>query len=90
MKIFGKINLKYYMSLSVLSYIHVPLFNIDMSLFCIDMNIEAHFYRYIDISDINDSSSIFHNNSPFSSTEGIGKPFFSTCEQATNREIMIK
>ena len=27
-----------------------------MSLFCIDMNIEAHFYRYIDISDINDSS----------------------------------
>ena len=44
------------MSLSVLSYIHVPLFNIDMSLFCIDMNIEAHFYRYIDISDINDSS----------------------------------
>ena len=29
-----------------------------MSLFCIDMNIEAHFYRYINISDINDSSSI--------------------------------
>ena len=58
MKIFGKINLKYYMSLSVLSYIHVPLFNIDMSLFCIDMNIEAHFYRYIDISDINDSSRL--------------------------------
>ena len=57
MKIFGKINLKNYMSLSVLNYIHVPLFNIDMSLFCIDMNIEAHFYRYIDISDINDSSS---------------------------------
>ena len=56
MKIFGKINLKYYMSLSVLNYIHVPLFNIDMSLFCIDMNIEAHFYRYINISDINDSS----------------------------------
>ena len=57
MKIFGKINLKYYMSLSVLNCIHVPLFNIDMSLFCIDMNIEAHFYRYINISDINDSSN---------------------------------
>ena len=57
MKIFGKINLKYYMSLSVLNYIHVPLLNINMSLFCIDMNIEAHFYRYSDISDINDSST---------------------------------
>ena len=66
MKIFGKINLKYYMSLSVLSYIHVPLFNIDMSLFCIDMNIEAHFYRYIDISDINDSSNTSLVFSPFS------------------------
>ena len=57
MKIFGKINLKYYMSLPVLNYIHVPLFNIDMSLFCIDMNIEADFYRYINLSDINDSST---------------------------------
>ena len=45
------------MSLSVSNYILVPLFNIDMSLFCIDMNIEAHFYRYINISDINDSSN---------------------------------
>ena len=59
MKILGKINVKFYMSLSVLNYIHVPLSNIDMSLFCIDMNIEAHFYRYINISDINDSSSVF-------------------------------
>ena len=57
MRIFGKINLKYYMFLSVFNYIHVPLFNIDMSFFCIDMNIEAYFYRYINISDINDSST---------------------------------
>ena len=71
MKIFRKINFKYYMSLSLLNYIHVPLFNIDMSLFCIDMNIEAHFYRYIDIRDINDSSNLgrtTHSNSRITSS----------------------
>ena len=33
-------------------------FSISICLFfCIDMNIEAYFYRYINISDINDSSN---------------------------------
>ena len=36
---------------------HNKFQNIDIYNFCIDINIAANFYRYINIADINDSSS---------------------------------
>ena len=37
---------------------HTKFKNIDIYIFYIDINIAAHFYRYINIADINDSSSV--------------------------------